>query len=229
MFVLFAAIGILLLAIGVFVTRRTRQFIAAAETAEGVVLENLWQYSSSRNSSGTYHPRVRFRTQRGNEVEFVSDTGSSPPSYRPNESVEVVYDPENPQRASINSFWNLWLGSIILFGLGVVFTGVGVGPIVWMRKQQQSRQWVRDNGQRIETALEAVELDRSLTVNGSHPYRIVSQWLNPATNQVHVFKSESIWYDPGKYLPGRSIFVWIDPASPKRYSMETDFLPRRAD
>ena len=227
-FLLFALIGIVLLGAGVYSVRSTRRFLGRAETAAGVVIENVWRYSSSRSSgnSGSYYPRVRFRTRSGQDLEFLSNTGSSPAAYRENEGVAVVYDPADPAHASINGFWSLWLGTVVLMSLGVVFSLIGVVPLAWMRRRRQMREWLRANGQRIETTFERVELDRSLTVNGSHPYRIVSQWLNPLTNQVHVFKSESIWYDPEKYVGGGAIGVWIDPHNPKHYAMETGFLPQ---
>jgi hypothetical protein len=227
-FLLFALIGIVLLAAGVYTARSTRRFLATAEKAAGVVIENVWQDSSS-SDGGTYRPRVRFRTRTGQDIEFVSDTGSMPAAYRQGEGVTIVYDPDDPAHASINGFWALWLGTVILFGLGIAFAAAGIGPLVWLRHQRRMTEWLRANGQRVQTTFERVELDTSLTVNGSHPYRIVSQWLNPRTNQVHVFKSESIWYDPAQYIDGGMIGVWIDPDNPKRYAMETGFLPRIAD
>lgn len=230
-FLLFAFAGIVLLAVGVYTARSTRRFLATAESAAGVVIENVWRYSSSSNggNSGTYHPRVRFRTRTGQDMEFVSNTGSMPAAYRQNEAVTIVYDPEDPAHASINGFWSLWLGTVIATGLGIVFALVGIVSLAWMRRQRRMKEWLRANGQQIQTNFERVELDTSLTVNGSHPYRIISQWLNPRTNQIHVFKSESIWYDPAKYIGGGMIGVWIDPNDPKRYAMETGFLPQIAD
>ena len=62
---------------------------------------------------------------------------------------------------------------------------------------------------------------------GRHPYKIVSQWHDPGTDEVHVFESEPIWFDPRAYLP-EMVFVYVDPEDPKVYHMDTSFLPRRA-
>jgi hypothetical protein len=228
---IFALSGIGLLAGGLYMARNTALFAGKAETAPGIVVENIWREStSSRNSvSGSYYPRVRFRAANGREIEFISSTGTFPAAYRENEGVNVLYDPDDPQHAEIKGFWNLWLGPVIMLGLGVLFTGGVAIAIVWMRKQRLLHQWLRTNGLRIQANFERVELNTSLTVNGSHPYRIVGQWLNPRTNQVHVFHSDNLWFDPAPYVSGPTVDVWIDPEDPKRYMVDTAFLPQKAE
>ena len=85
------------------------------------------------------------------------------------------------------------------------------------------------NGRHVQANFERVELNTSLRVNGACPYRIVCQWLNPATNQVHVFKSHNLWFDPTDYISGKTLEVIIDPNSYKRYVVETSFLPKLAE
>jgi hypothetical protein len=231
LFLLLALIGVILAGAGAYMVKSTRQFLSRAESAPGVVIENIWSYSSSRSSSnsGTYHPRVRFRTREGQESEFVSGTGSRPAAYHVNEEVTVLYDPEDPNRASIKSFWDVWLGPVILFPLAAVFLLGGILPLGLMRRRAVLKEWLVANGQRIQTESARVEPNMSVRVNGVHPFRIVSQWLNPQTGKVHVFRSENLWYDPSKYLGGTTVCVWIDPKNPKRYAMDTAFLPEIAD
>jgi hypothetical protein len=229
---LFTVVGVGELIGGIYSATSTSQFLTKADKAAGVVVENIWTDSTAdRNSSvsGTYHPRVRFRTRSGRDMEFVSSTGSSPAAYRENEGVTVLYDPEDPGHAEIDGFLSVWLLPVLLIGMGSVFAGGGTTALVWMRRRRQLGEWLRVNGQRIETTFKCVEWDTSSEVNGAHPYQIVSQWLNPRTNQVHVFKSDNIWYDPAQYVGGRPIGVRIDPNNPKRYAMDTDFLPQLAE
>jgi hypothetical protein len=74
-----------------------------------------------------------------------------------------------------------------------------------------------------------VELNDSLRVNGRSPYRIFSQSPDPASNTVRVYQSENIWFDPSEYIRDKTIDVLVDPSDPKRYVMDTSFLPKEAD
>jgi hypothetical protein len=233
-FTIFAVVGFGLLAGGMYSVWHTRQFLQPAVSAPGVVVENIWReerVSSTnprrRGVSWAYFPRIRFRTNSGQEINFVSNTGASQPSYHVNEQVTVLYDPQQPYNASTSSFASLWLGSIIFLGMGVVFTSPGIGLIVWTRLNSRKNAWLHQNGRRIQAEVKGVELNTSLAVNGANPYRIACQWLDPASNQVYLFHSGNIWYDPTDYLP-KSLEVLVDPNNLHRYTVETSFLPKLA-
>ncbi len=72
----------------------------------------------------------------------------------------------------------------------------------------------------------AVERDLSVEMNGSNPWRIVSQWQNPASGNVRVFHSEHLWFDPGEYVKAGKITVLLDPRDERRYHMDVSFLPK---
>ena len=54
-------------------------------------------------------------------------------------------------------------------------------------------------------------------MNGRSPWRIVSRWLDPARNELHLFESENLWFDPAPFITWKRIRVSIDS---KRYSMD---------
>jgi hypothetical protein len=233
-FTIFAIGGFGLLAGGVYSVWHTRQFLQTAVSAPGVVVENIWKEErvsstnpSSRGVSWAYFPRIRFRTESGQEINFVSNTGASQPSYHVNEQVTILYDPQQPYNASTSSFASLWLGSIIFLGMGVMFTSPGIGFIVWTRLNNRKNLWLHQNGRRIQAEVKGVELNSSVAVNGVNPYRIACQWLDPASNQVYLFHSGNIWYDPTDYLP-KSLEVLVDPNNLHRYTVEISFLPKLA-
>jgi hypothetical protein len=143
-----------------------------------------------------------------------------------NETVPVLYDPRQPYNASIHSFGSLWAGSIVLFGLGAAFAGPGAGYILWNRATARKNAWLHQNGRRIQVDHARVELNTSLTVNGEHPYRIVCHWLDPAKNEMHIFHSANIWYNPASFLPSKPLEVLMDPNNPHRYLVEISFLPK---
>lgn len=228
-FGIFAVVGLGLLIGGLFSFQHTRHFLQSAVPAPGVVIENVWRETNTNSgTSGSFYPRIHFRTADGQEISFITNTGASPPSHRVNEPVTILYDPQEPHNASIKSFTDLWLLPTILGGLGIVFCSFGAVAIVWKGVSTRKDAWLRQNGRRIQAEFTRVELNTSLDVNGANPYHIVCQWLDPASNTMHIFKSPNIWFDPTAYIPGKTIEVLIDPNDPHRYLVETAFLPKVA-
>jgi Protein of unknown function (DUF3592) len=221
----FTALGILLLLVAMYLVQQTRTFYREASKAQGTVIDLVRGRSSS---SRTYAPVVRFVTEAGESIEFTSDTGSNPPSYSEGEIVEVLYRPETPHAARINGFFALWLGPLVSSGLGTVFTLIGgamlSAPMLAARKQAHLRQ----SGTCIVTTFQSVGENTGITVNGRHPFRVFTQWTNPATSQIHVFESENLWFDPAPYINTRDIAVFIERNNPKRYFVDLSFLPKLA-
>ena len=93
------------------------KFIANGENAEGIIM----QMKKGPGILGKYHPLVRFQTRDGETVEFTPGNGSNPPIYEINDHVPVIYNPDYPNFAVINTFNEIWLGPIIYAGLGLLF------------------------------------------------------------------------------------------------------------
>jgi hypothetical protein len=226
--VVFSTIGLGLLLGSVFLYANTARFMDRAATAEGKVIDLVRQQSSS-SSSGTYSPVVEFTIPTGPRVEFTSSVGSRPPAYRVGESVMVLYDPADPHKARIKSFFSLWFGFIIVFALGLIFAVVGLGMILVPARNRRRAEWLRLNGRRMKTSITAVERNTSLHVNGRYPYRIVPQGPDAGGKTVRVYQSQNIWFDLSEYIKNETIDVLVDPGNPKRYVMDIDFLPKLAE
>ena len=66
-------------------------------------------------------------------------------------------------------------------------------------------------------------------VNGAHPFRIVTQWRNPETSKLHVFRSDNLWFDPSEHIKTQTITVFIDQGNPKKYFVDVSFIPKLVD
>ncbi len=51
----------------------------------------------------TFKPVVEFTTSAGKQVAFTDSVGESPAAYKPGDTVDVVYAPDNPEGAKIYS------------------------------------------------------------------------------------------------------------------------------
>lgn len=107
----------------------TKNFMDRAERASGTVVEVVARSGTDSNGNPTtyYYPVVEFRTASGQSVRQQAATGSNPPSHRVGETVEMVYDPSDPQGARINDFTSIWLLPAVLLGIGAIFALAGVG------------------------------------------------------------------------------------------------------
>jgi hypothetical protein len=115
-----AAVGFL--SLGIVCWRRVRAFRRSAVRAEATVVG----FRTRKDSEGSllYFPIVRFRDQSGREHEVCSDTGQSPAGFVEGATAVVLYDPSNPAKARIDSFWQMWFGPACLFFCGGVCAAV---------------------------------------------------------------------------------------------------------
>jgi hypothetical protein len=222
---LFLIIGIAMLVGAGYWMTRTQAFVDRSETVPGEVID----LERSRSSDSTaYYPVIKYKTKSGQERTFRSNTGSSPPSYDVGEKVEVMYDVAEPSDARIRSFFSIWGGPAIVGLLGTLFGVIGGGILYVRRSFAQRAEDLRRRGMPIQTDYQGVEQNRGLQVNGRSPWCIVTQWKNPTTGELHLFRSANLWFDPTAHIQGRQITVYVDRKNPKRYYMDVSFLPKLA-
>ena len=220
---LFLAVGLAMLAGAAYWASRVDQFVRTASRAPGTVIE-----LKHPGGSSSYYPVVRYRTAAGEEITFRSSVGSHPPSYAVGETVEVLYRESDPNEARIRSFFALWGAPAIVASIGAVFALVGGGILYGQHRAAALAQYLRRHGEPVQTEFQNVELNTRVRVNGRHPWRIVTQWKNPARGERHLFESENIWFDPTRHIGTRPITVYLDRRNPKRYYMDVSFLPKLA-
>ena len=221
---IFLGIGGLMLLGALLLWNNTRRFIANADTAQGKVVE-LIEVRDTDDGSISYKPVVTYEAANGRSITFTASFSSKPAPYDVGESVEVLYAPHDPHDARIKGFSSLWLGPTILGGLGMVFAGVGGGMLLARRGGERKKRYLMAYGNAIQTELQGVDRNTSLEVNGKNPWRITSQWLDPASNKLRVFHSENLWFDPTQFVKAKTLTVLLDPKDPKRYHMDVSFLP----
>lgn len=221
----FTLVGIGMLVGAFLIFRSTNSFLAEATKTEGTVVE-IERYWSGDSTS--YRSVVQFTSQNGQAMEFVS-AGSNRPSYSKGQKVEVLYLPTDPQNAKISGFFSLWGGSSILGGTGGVFFLIGTGIMLAGTLRRRKDEYLINNGTPIETEYQSVELNTALSVNGAHPFRVLTRWLNPSTSELHVFKSNNMWFDPSSYIKSKNITVFIEKDNPRKYYVDLSFLPKLAE
>lgn len=221
--VIFALIGVGMLAGAYFSLQNTTEFLETASAKSGVVTDLIRSRSSDSNA---YYPVVRFEDDQGRLVEFRSSSGTNPPAYDRGEKVNVLFTPGKAESARIDGFFSLWGVTLIVGGLGTAFFLIGGGMFLVPAIRGRGAARLRETGQLVQGRFQGVERNTGLEMNGRNPFRIVCQWQNPVTSDVHVFHSDNIWFDPSDHISGDSIPVYINPTNPRRYWVDTSFLPK---
>ena len=92
-------------------------FSMLALRAEGNVAANQLVIGSGDTASA-YYPEVEFVTRDGRSHRFTGSSGADPPSFQVGERVTVAYKEGDRDNATIDSFSQLFLGPLLLCGLG---------------------------------------------------------------------------------------------------------------
>jgi hypothetical protein len=74
------------------------------------------------DKSGVYYPVVKFQSSTGDVLEVKTSFGSSPPTHKIGDSVEIFYDKNNPKRWTINHPFYLYFLVGIFGFFGVLLT-----------------------------------------------------------------------------------------------------------
>lgn len=222
----FSLIGIGVLIGAYYFYNNTKSFLENSHTTTGTVTQLI--KTTSSEGSVLYQPRIRFTTDKGEQITFTSGTSSNPPSHKKGDVVDVYYQIDNPQKAKVKGFLTLWAAPILMAGIGLSFFMLGFSMLIKKTRTIRKVKALKANGQRIQAKVKHIGLNTSHKINGRSPYQIQAQWQNPSTSKVHIFKSEYLWFDPTDYVNEEEITVLIDRNNPKKYYVDVSFLPQLA-
>ena len=113
----FAVPTLLVLGIGLMLLSyhfygRTETFLQTAQRAPGRVVG--LRVTDSSDGETTYAAVVTYTDDRGRDFTFEDSLSSTPPMYAVGQDVNVLYNPEHPDKAGIDrGIWNYWLTALL--------------------------------------------------------------------------------------------------------------------
>ncbi|MGY0035669.1 DUF3592 domain-containing protein [Pedobacter sp. NJ-S-72] len=112
---IFIFVGVLLIVADLVMASSNLEFIRKGVVAEGVVIHTKY---------GRFHPEIRFNTANS-EIITYSQNGFNK-GYRLHDTMSVLYDPNYPNNACINSFgpWGGGYMNVLVIGLLFVVSGI---------------------------------------------------------------------------------------------------------
>ena len=130
-FLLLPISAVIMLGVSIWYTISSYGFYSNGIEVESTVVR--LESSHSSDSGTTYSPVYRYIVD-GQEYEYESVNSSSPPSHDVGEVVTLLYDPDDPGRARVNSFWELWLLPVILCPVSLFMVLLSIGIPVLVRR-----------------------------------------------------------------------------------------------
>lgn len=116
--------GIVMAITGVWQIFGGQAFLDATARAEGTIV--TLERERSAKGMAEDHPVVLFTApESGVTFSFRSRFGVWPSPFAVGENVEVAYDPANPTRARINSFWTIWFMPFLITVFGFACLAAG--------------------------------------------------------------------------------------------------------
>jgi uncharacterized protein DUF3592 len=105
-----------------------RYLVCTPESFSCQSATRVWNCHGDPDDDGDaiYAPVVEFRTENGGPATYKSSLYSRPCKYKVGDKVDVLYNPDKPADAQIKGRKMNSLPMLVLGGLGMIFTTVGV-------------------------------------------------------------------------------------------------------
>lgn len=212
--VIFFLIGLGLVAGGILFTISGNRFKQTARQVTAVITD----FESYTDSDGDRHHEtdVSYKVN-GEEYETTLSEYSS--TWKIGKEITLYVNPDNPY--DVRSGMGLSIVFWILFGMGVVFAGIG-GLMAWLKISQNIKyKKIKANGKKFMAEVTGGNICYNYTVNNRHPYKIECKYEDTAYGQVYLFSSDYTWLDPQMYI-GCQVPVYADPSKMEDYYVDLD-------
>ena len=129
-------VGGLITLIGLLWLGGTVRFVWRAHRTMGMITEMTKHAGRTRatpededvmhhESEPYYRPIIRFYDKSGNLRDVMESVGTSWKQWEVNQAVPILYAPENPGNACIDSFVTVWMSPLITVGMGALLVVIG--------------------------------------------------------------------------------------------------------
>lgn len=185
---------------------------ASGKRTTGTVVA-LNRYTNNEGDT-MYKPEVEFRDRSGQVQRIVSDVSSSSPTLSRGEQVDIIFDPESPEDAVIDTYMHRYFMPTVFGAMGSIFALVGGGFLLGIVRRKRTIRSLKSRGMRIQADFIRCYLNTSTKLNGRSPYVVTAQATHPITGKLASFESEPIWLDLTSELEGKKLTVLVDPDDP---------------
>jgi hypothetical protein len=118
--------GVILLLLAVFSFRNTLTFMKKSEKTTGTVIS----LRTIQSEGEVYVPVFSYQTKDNRVLTYELAEGSNPPSWKIGETETILYDPANPSKARLYTYFRLFTWTLVLTSLALPLLVIGGGYFV---------------------------------------------------------------------------------------------------
>ncbi len=219
-FLIFGLAGLGMLVGGFVVMYNSFRFQSTAVEVTGIITD----IHTNRDSDGdTRHTVLVSYSYNGQSFEDIPLNYYSSGMYEGKE-ITLSVDPDAPSHM-VSNFGSVF-SYLLLLGMGLIFAAVGFIPLIFMLIRHISGKRLEANGQVLRATVERIDVNRSVTINGQHPYIIYCTYYDAYKDVTYRFKSKNLMADPSfDYAPGTGIDVYVSPEDYSKYLVKVEQNP----
>lgn len=210
---IFLIVGLItvLSGIGMFVSFLSFKSTAAETQAVITDIETI----KTRNNGKTKISYSVFIEYTFEGVQYDNMLGYYSSGMHKGQVVKIYVDPESPTNIRSNSL----LAEILMIVMGLPFAIVGMCFVISSIRKTATKKRLLLEGEQMSGTITLVAMDRSLRINGKHPYKAEVEVIDPMTGEKYLYSSEGIMQDI-TWLTGESVTVYVDAADRSRYYVD---------
>jgi hypothetical protein len=164
---------------------------------------------------------VSFNTPDGSQV---TGTASTRQFVSTGDKIRIWYDPAFPQKIDFGDTIGYNMRGVIAGGIVFLF---GFYYFIKYSSRDRANKTLIESGMKIAAEFVSVNRNEKYRMGDNNPWVIKCKWTDNIKNLEYFFTSKDYTIDPTPYLNGRlHIDVFIDPADPGKYFMDTSFMPK---
>lgn len=191
-------------------------------TASGVVLKSWSEDYRDHNGKRKVRNRseVEFDAQGQGSIKVVLHS-----RYAEGSSVPLIYDPSDPTSARANSFGSVWGNAATFLFIGGLVVALGGVALRLHKRRLQEIEWLRSNGRKVSASVIGINsTTRKRSSGRSRSYSLIVKLDERVPGAADKFNSETLDCEPSSDVVGKKIEVWLNPAKPTSYYVDTGSL-----
>lgn len=218
--IIFSAVGVLLLVIGMIIHTANTSFMKSADMTYAEITDIVRHHQYKKGNKGDNYDVWIEYTVDGKT--YNSRINSYDSSMYVGKEIEVYYDPENPSDVRTGSN----VAVAICTAMGGLFFALGMTFLTVAIIKGRKRKLLKQNGEALTGTIINVSMNTNVRINNRHPYKAECKVINPFDGEEYLYSSENITSDIS-HLIGMAVTVYVDKNNKSKYYVDMDELMER--